>query len=471
LKFLGQAKKFFKGLQSEPEPTTQHFNVRCISGHRVRGERTEGYQALRCPACGEGVFVLPRSPLPAPPAPQRQAAAKSGRADGRMVEEGPVELTDPARVSVDLGGDEHVPADGDIVWDDALPEPPPRVVPRPADPLAESVDLGIAGPPRAAGKEPRTAPEAGAAAERRHRNSKPRRRESQAATGERVQSAAAGVDRRAREPKAVRATAGSAAPGAGHVEKVLEIKPARRMPTLHRLLLVVVPCLVIATVALRYRQNLRQEYPAIVERGRTDGIKALEEGEFDKANQLLSAARSAVDGLGGAVEGADDVRQAADEAAIFVKLIPQDLGDLLDEAGQTDKLSWASRFDTVYKGRSIFVDSIQTAVPDGTPSSRYELLLRILPPGEATKRDGRPALYGVIDLTGFQLLEMAARPLGERVIFGARLKSFAYEDNAESWVVRLEPKSGVFITHTKALDSLGWREDSTPAKETVEDQP
>jgi hypothetical protein len=385
-----------------------------------------------------------------------------------MVEDGPVELTDPARVSVDLGGDERVPADADIVWDDALPEPPRKAAPKPADPLAESVDLGIAGPPRAAGKEAGRATEAGARGERRHRDSKSRRRQVQAAPGERMQGAGAGFDRRAGEPNAVRARADNAA---GEVERVLEIKPARPMRTLHRVLIVLVPCLVIATVAWRYRERLRQEYPAIVEKGRTDGIRALEDGEFDKANQLLSAARSAVDGLGGAVEGADNLRQAADEAAIFVDLITQDLGDLLDEAGRTDKLSWATRFDSLYKGRSIFVDSIVTAVPDGTASSRYELLLRILPPGEATKRNGRPDRFGVIDLTGFRLLELAGRPLGDRVIFGARLASFAYDDNAESWVIRLEPKSGVFITHTKALDSLGWREDSTPAKEAVEDQP
>ena len=71
------------------------------------------------------------------------------------------------------------------------------------------------------------------------------------------------------------------------------------MRTLNRWLLVIVPFLVIATVAWRYRQQLRQGYPAIVEKGRTEGITALEEGDFDKANQLLSAARSAVDGLGG----------------------------------------------------------------------------------------------------------------------------------------------------------------------------
>src|ERR1700722_7577278 len=77
LKFLVRARKLFQALAPEPETPVQYFNVLCASGHRVRGERTEGYQALRCPACGEGVFVLPRSPLPEPVAPERPSTPKA----------------------------------------------------------------------------------------------------------------------------------------------------------------------------------------------------------------------------------------------------------------------------------------------------------------------------------------------------------------------------------------------------------
>jgi hypothetical protein len=472
LKFLGQAKKFFNALATEPEPTAQHFNVRCVSGHRVRGERTEGYQALRCPACGEGVFVLPRSPLPAPPAPPRQAPGKSVRPGEPLVDEGPVELTDPARVSVDLGGDDRALGDADIVWDDALPEPPPKIVPKPVDPLAESVDLGIAGPPKAGAKDRGGTRDAKhrEASPRRHRDSKPRRR-SQAAPDDRMRGAAQGLDRHSRATTGAIATTDNAADGATQGAQVFEIKPARPMRTVNRLLLVIVPCLIIATVAWRWRQQLRQGYPAIVEKGRTEGIKALDEGDFDKAFQLLAAGKSAALGLGGAVEGADEVRQAADESAIFVNLITRDLGDLLDEAGRTDPITWDSRFDSLYKGRSIVVDSIVTAVPDGTKSAKYELMFRVLPPGEATNRDGRPDRVGEIDLTGFQLLQMAGRSIGDRVIFGATLASFKRDSESGSWLVGLEPKSGVFITHTKALDSFGRQEEPTASTEALEDQP
>src|SRR5262245_15233689 len=128
LKFLGLAKRFLQDLATEPPGRVQYFNVRCASGHRVRGERTEGYQALRCPACGEGVFVLPSSPLPEPVAPARPAERRpvAAQFDEPMVEEGPVELTDPAQVEVELVDREPGRDDAEIVWDDTPAEVAPQ---------------------------------------------------------------------------------------------------------------------------------------------------------------------------------------------------------------------------------------------------------------------------------------------------------------------------------------------------------
>ncbi len=452
MKFLGQAKKFFNVLATEPETKAEYFNVRCVSGHRVRGERTEGYQALRCPACGEGVFVLPRSPLPFPAPPKRGESARPGRTVERLVEEEPVALSDPASVSVDLVGDERGDAGADIVWDDELPEPEPAppVAPRKAVRSSEeSVDLGVAGPPAAAGATPSARPAAGGGQSRARRQ---RERPRVHPEAQRDRRTAAKDDRLSRPASAAAVAAGP--------EVVLEIKPPSRKRLLHRLLVVLVPVVVVATVAWSYRQRVLQGYPLVAEKGRKEGIAALEAGEFDKANQILSAARTAVDGLGGAVEGADEIRQAADEAAIFVNLITVDLGELLDELGRAGKSARESKFETLYKGRSIFVDTIVTAAPDGAASSRYELAFRILPPGEAANREGRPDRVGVFDLTGFKLFELTSPKVGTRVIFGAALESLEYDEALELWVFRLMPKSGVFITHTKALDSLHWRPDS-----------
>src|SRR4051812_9629840 len=69
LNLRDRARTLLQGLTTSPPPTVQYYDVVCPEGHRLRGQRTAGYQALRCPTCGEGIFVLPRSPLPEPPLP------------------------------------------------------------------------------------------------------------------------------------------------------------------------------------------------------------------------------------------------------------------------------------------------------------------------------------------------------------------------------------------------------------------
>jgi hypothetical protein len=225
--------------------------------------------------------------------------------------------------------------------------------------------------------------------------------------------------------------------------------------------------LVIATVAWRIRRSSRQEYPVIAERGKIEGIPALEAGEFDKAYQLLSAAKAAVDALGGAVDDAEKIRQAAAEAAIFVDRTGS-LEEMLDEAGRTSPDVWASRFDTLYKGRTILIESAVLEEPEAGGPSRYLLEYIILPTGAAENFGdvgvARPPRTGLIDLTGFELLELARPRKGDRVSFGARLASFQYDAANDVWLVGLEPKSGVFITHTKALEACGW-----PRQSDVED--
>jgi len=347
LKFLGRAKKFLQDLASEPPAKVQSFSVTCASGHRVRGERTEGYQALRCPACGEGVFVLPRSPLPEPVAPARAAEPRAAAAvfGEAIVEEGPV---------------------------GARPTGPRR------DPDT-------------------TAP------------------------------------------------------------AVLETRYQPRKRHRLRLIALLVPLLVVATVGWRYWNSRRQEFPLIAERGRTEGIPALDEGNFDRAYQILSAAKAAVEALGGDVADAEAIRHAAAEAAIFVDRSPRLLEDLLDEAGRTDPETWASRFDLLYKGRSILIDSWIMGAPEGGGSAGHTLAYRVFAPGEASDFLNPAApreRYADIDLAGFELLEQTS--VGDHVTFGARLAGLRYESESDKWVVRLDPKSGVFIVHTGALQAIGW---------------
>jgi hypothetical protein len=439
LRFLGRAKKFLQDLGTEPEAKVQNFNVACAAGHRVRGERTEGYQALRCPVCGEGVFVLPRSPLPEPPAPPgtRRSRGGSRRAGGR-VDEGPVELTDADRGAIEFGDGGAGGGEAEIVWDD---EPEGADQPgAPASPRFSPEDLAAAEIDAARRRE------SAAAGTPRPARTKP---DGTAATGARTR----------REPAGSPGAARPARPGRAPAPAAVEVKPRLRRRSRAGLIFVLLTLLVVGAVGWRAMRYRREGLPRVIERGRVEGLPALDEGDFDRANQLLSAARAAVDELGGAVEDAEMIRQAAKEAAVFNDRCPETLEDLLAEAGRMDKDAWADKFATLYKGRYYIFDTLVDSTPEDGGTGAYDIGYVVLPPGEASRFGegamGLPDKYAPIDLAGFELFEMARPPRETHVTFGARLQSMAYDDEKKQWVVRLEPKSGVFIEHTKALRVIG----------------
>jgi hypothetical protein len=472
LKFLGRAKKFLQDLGTESPSKAQTFNLSCASGHRVRGERTEGYQALRCPACGEGVFVLPRSPLPEPEAPAGMAVARGGRGRPRSpwADEGPIELTDPAEgsVALDDGGSDGA----EIIWDEEPVEPAPR--------RAATTRSQVA-PEDLAAAEIEAARRAAAAEAREGRPPpEPVDEPDEARPGrERPdgRSRSARPRRAAKETSTPARAAGSRPGPAGRSDSgplVIEARSrTRRGPRLD-LIFASLAFLILATVAWRAWMHRRAQYPLIIEQGRIEGIPALEAGEFDRAYQLLSEARAAVDHLGGAVEDADKIRQAADEAAVFNDLCPESLENLLAEVGRKDRAEWESNFDKLYKGRYYLFDSIIVSAPANGSGGAYEIGYVVFPPGEASRFGeggiARPDRFAGIDLAGFELLDPARTAKGDHVTFGAKLRAITYDGERKQWMVQLERKSGVFITHTRALMALGW-----PEPESVElpkeDQP
>lgn len=425
---FGRAKNLIKGLGTLPEPAVQYYNVVCPLGHRVRGQRTEGYQALRCPACGEGVFVLPMSPLPEPVAPPRAAPKRTRVAvPGAVVEEGPVELHDPGEVTVEMT-ERNRPADAEIIWDDEPADA--HEAGADSDRPEDSSRSDVAEPPK-----------------ERRRSAAKRRTPQPDPAGRR--KAARGLDNRA----AVE-------------EPYVEVHTPRRLANRPLLIFTLVGIVVVGTVALRLWRNRLQQYPQVAELGRVEGVPALERGDFDKAYQLLSAAKNAVDALGGRVEGAEEIRWAADEAAVFINLVSESLEELLDEAARTNPQAWASRFEDYYKGGGVIFDTTIKAAPD-SPSGRYELDYLVMPLGQAANFRGpggaRPERTARIDLDDFELFQLAEPKVGDHVLFGARLAEFRFDAEDGSWVVRLQPKSGVFIHHNKALEALGWPTPAEPA--------
>jgi hypothetical protein len=132
---------------------------------------------------------------------------------------------------------------------------------------------------------------------------------------------------------------------------------------------------------------------------------------------------------------------------------------MLDEVPKAGE-AWASDFERFYKGRAIIFDTWITAVPGPESSSRYEIAYRVFPSGEGASFRGadtaQPDRFAVIDLSGFELFEMTRPSTGDRVTFGARLAFLGRDQERKRYVVRLEPKSGVYILHTKALEAIGW---------------
>lgn len=404
---FGRARSLIKGLATPPEAAAQYYNVVCPLGHRVRGQRTEGYQALRCPACGEGVFVLPASPLPDPG--PRVASAASRRASEayiapRAVEEGPVELAEAFEATVDVADRSPAP-EVEISWEDEVE----------TQAVAEA-----AAPKPGPGRPPRARPDRAPATPREGRGGRPQRPVVQA-----------------------------------------EGRPRKRAGRNPLWVFGLVALLVAGTIGLRVWRNVRQGYPQVAELGRVEGIPALEAGDFDRAHQLLAPAKQAVDALGGQVEDADRIRQAADEAALYVNLAGQGLEDMLDEAARASTpKDWAGRFNDRYKGRGVLFDTKIQATP-AEPAGRYKIEYVVLPTEDAGSfRAGgaRPERSAEVDLRGFELFDLAGPKVGDHVIFGARLAALEYDAESRGWVVRLEPKSGLFVQFHKALDALGWPE-------------
>ena len=402
---LGRAKSMMQGWAAPPPSRAQSYNVACAEGHRLRGQRTEGYQALRCPTCGDGIFVLPRSPLPEPPIPSTVSRSRASAIPEAFYEEDPHLLTDPPAPGSEGEIDPDESGEAEIDWVDELPAVP--------DPRQEAPKVDQ--PTKA-----KSAPE--------------------------VVPAAPAVRPRPKKPAAKPAP---------------PMVPVVDQPTLaewawrnrNALLVAGVVLLVLGAIGVRRHRQRLEELPQVAEIGRTEGLKRLDDGDFQGAKKLLGDAASAVDSLGGRYAAAEAIRQGAREAAIFTDLVPEGLDRLLEEAATyRDVKEWPSHFAGYYRGRSVILESVITAVPDpDRPDSSYQIEYRIFT-GPGPKADARAR----IDLAGFRLFALSLPKVGEPQTFGARLAGLEFDLISSEWVFTFEPESGVFITHPKALASIGW---------------
>ena len=417
MSFLVRARRAWRGWSDKGNLVPQYYHVLCPEGHHLQGERTESYQALRCPSCGEGVFVLPRSPLPDPPKPSAKGkpAPRGGDEAEDLGYEEPHELAD------------HLS--------------PAELAPGPRDHAAASVsdveiDYSEAEPPRPAR---RSVAETDARRDRVDSRNQRRRDDS----GSRP---AARGDEEDDSPRLIELPA---RPSLG--ERIHKNRNA--------LIFMGTALIVVATIALSHWKQRRQMLPSLVERGRTEGIAALNQGRFDTANEILSTASRAVDELGGDVEGADDVRQAAREAAILADRSLETLETILDRSARLEPAERDKMFKTLYQGRSFIVDDHVRAAGEGSRGG-YDIEYRVGVPGNPRPRVGK------IDFDGFRLFEVLKPKPGQRVVFGARLKKLRYDESEDIWYFEIEPESGALMSWKplEAIDGTRW-EDPPPTND------
>lgn len=419
LNLLGRARKMIQGLGPADPPKPQYYRVACSEGHPLRGERTESYQALRCPACGEGIFVLPRSPLPDPPAPPSDRPKKRlTESLSTAIDEGPILLTDPPM--------QPPAADAEIEWDD---EPPAR---READ-----VEIPDDEPAPPVGREDRgkravTTRKAPADAVATPKPRSPQSARPQAASIRPAGSAVA-----------------SAAPAAIAVPERIPLS-ARIRRHRHALLFVGIVLLVAGTFGIRALRERKQNLPQIAEKNTGEGLAALQAGEFDIAKTKLGRAARALEELGD--EEAYKIRQAANEAAILADLAGASLEEMVEDVATREDGS--SKLDTLYKGRSVLLEA-EIAKLGGKDKGNFQLDYFIL--GGAGSKPKR----GVVDLAGLKLFDDARPKPGETVTFGARLQSITLGDDG-LWHIQLAPESGVRMISPQAWKALELLEFTSP---------
>jgi hypothetical protein len=401
LDFLGRAKKVWKGLGPPEPPAPQFYRVSCPEGHVLRGQRTEGYQALRCPGCGAGVFILPQSPLPDPPAPasrKRKAAAATATA----ADEGPVPLTD-APPGTQLG-DGPLP-DVEIPWEDEV------------------------------------AAETETAVEDRVRTTEPDRPPAPTPSPEPGPKPRPKPRRAAARPAPAEAPEAPAGPPPGMI-----VVPQRRGGVgawrRHRRTLVVLGVLGVVTLTVigQILRRQRESLPLVAATNLEEGTAALEGGVFDVAKLKLARAAGALRTLKD--PGAAEAEQLAGEAAILADLVSTPLETIVERVAT----GGGPEAFGVHQGRSVVFDA---PVAEGGRELDYRLIA-------GTKR-------GRIDLTGFALLE--GRPPGESVAFGARLKAITLGDDGVWRIGLEPSSGIFISTPSawKALAGMDWPTDTDPA--------
>jgi hypothetical protein len=172
------------------------------------------------------------------------------------------------------------------------------------------------------------------------------------------------------------------------------------------------------------------------------GKKLLGQGQFHEAVRELDEAAAIHRKYPDALSGADRKRlvQTRREAHIFVDLLSESLEDVLFQAtAEHDDREWRGVFADRYQGKSvIFFAGVRRDSSNGWVLD-YDVFVR----------DKRAR----IDWENLQLLRNLPLDQSQRLLLGVRLANVEPEAGG-SWVVRLQPDSGVLLTDADAFTTV-----------------
>ncbi len=413
------------------------FEARCPAGHEFIGTRQELFQAIRCPECGEGIFILPTTWLPVPP----MASVTDLIPLGEIRKQAVPQKEDPDDQNPDNPTDPP----------DSAHRPPKIPLREPTRPTARKPDsMPVDDPAARYQVESAGAPDQ-AEFERMIQDDADRQ------SSARMEGHTARTASPSKRPKSARPV--PAKPDAtvedpendpefDHDEEIAE---DYRPPFYQRISRTVwiglgVTAIMGLTVFFQIRQSHREQLPRLANLGRTEGIAKLDSGQFDEAKQILAEAASAYDEMNDQSDEARSIRQAARESAIFADLVSRPIDEIIDSVAAD--ATGRSEFLNQHRGRSIIIESRVTKTPQ--QGGQYDLDFRAaVGPGPDSARP-----LGRLDLAGLKLLDDLKPGLGDSVLIGVRLKDLELKDGL--WWIRLEPSSGVMITHWNALSAIGW---------------
>jgi len=214
---------------------------------------------------------------------------------------------------------------------------------------------------------------------------------------------------------------------------------------------------VLATGWWSWSRWQRNEYVVQLERELTEGLAALDRGDFVQARGALERADRAGRGLGSGA-GAVAAHQYYREARTWEQLTQRSLDDFFGGLGSNEAAETARRFQQEMAGRTAIFDTIVHRGRDENGEEHTRSDWQLIGDGYQVELEWEGPVW-----------EKLQGNEAQRVIFGAELGEIVTGEAAGKWKLRLRGESIAWLTRETPLARFGWPLDDA-AREVIERQ-